>query len=163
MRSSRAQKGLTRLEFIIAATVIAVLVAVFLHRTELLHGRIEAHSVRADIDAMRTAVTLARVRNGVEPGSNPVALLAEESAISESGLFGERGFQDRYAGAVAADGAVALPRGQWAYRPEDGWLVYRIQRPRQFGDRYMDDPPRIRVRIGGRADAPELVVEPQQP
>ena len=157
------QRGLTRLEFIIAAVVVALLVAVFLHRTELLHGRIEAHSVRADIDAMRTAVTLARVRDGVEPGSNPVALLAEESATGESGLFAERGFQDRYAGVVDADGAVALPRGEWAYRSEGGWLVYRIQRPGQFGDSYLDDPPRIRVRIGGKADAPELVVEPEQP
>lgn len=163
MRGRKQQRGLTRLEFAIVAAVIALLVAVFLHRTELLHGRIEAHSVRADIDAMRTAVTLARVRDGVEPGSNPVALLADESALGEGGPLGERGFRDRYAGVVDGDGVDALPRGQWGYLPGEGWLVYRIHRPQQFGDPYLDDPPRIRVRIGGDRRAPELVVEPGQP
>lgn len=162
MVSVRAQQGLTRLEFVIAATIIAVLVAVFLHRTELLQGRIEAHTVRADIDAMRTAVTLARVREGARPGSNPVALLSDESALGEGGAFSERGFRDRYAGAMDADGPDALPRGQWAYQPEEGWLVYRIRRPGQYRDGYLDDPPRVQVRIGGTADTPELVVEPSR-
>ena len=156
----RVQQGLTRVEFVIAAIVIAVLVGLFLHRTELLHGRIEAYSVRADIDAMRTAVTLARARDGVTPGSNPVALLGGDSPLDEGDLFGERGFDDRYGGVMDTDSPDALPQGQWAYLPQQGWLVYRIRRPAQFRGAYLADPPRVRVRIGGTENAPELLVEP---
>ena len=153
------QRGLTRLEFAITVSVIGILIVVFLQRAELLQGRIETHTVRADIDAMRTAVTLARVRGDAEPGGNPVDLL-EQQASPDPRQFAGDGFRESYAGTMDTDDPEALPPGAWVFLPAEGWLVYRIRRPGQFLDVYLPDPPRLRVRVDGSKEAPELRVEP---
>ncbi len=165
MTAPRAQRGMTGLEVAIVVSLVAILLAVFLARSTALQGRIEGYTVAADLDAMRTALVVAKVRGAPLPGDgNPATLVAREAAEEQRGHFLRGDFDDRYAGTV--ESVHALGRGQWGFVPGDGdepgWLAYRLRAPAHYPGETLADPAHLRTRIGGDPD-PELVVRPGPP
>lgn len=103
------------LEYAVVVVLACLVAMALLARLEHLNGHVETLTLEAQIDAMRTAVTLVSVtgRDRPTPGSNPVALLAEAPA--------------GYQGEVERLNIDSVAPGTWVFGRDVGRLAYRAR------------------------------------
>lgn len=134
------------MELGLVAAIVGVLIAVAAGRVLDLQARIEAHAVRADINALRTAVTLTWLldREQVQQGMDPRKVLERARGVELP---------------VSGDEHPAAP-GEWRYAADSGTLYYRPARSQAFPELEAEAQTAIRLRVVVEADGARVQVSP---
>lgn len=135
MRCTMRQKqlGITKFEFVIVVSIIAILMTVFLNRIEGIMATVENTQITQASIALKQGLLLAVVQAEAQGGPlkvNPCTNPADYLEVKPTGYLG------------IMEPGKAIPLGSWYFDPQSCQLVYT----RKFGGLNADHQPK-RVRF----------------